>query len=60
VISDIKSMTADFGFCLFKFSNRKTNVVAHKLARSVESCSCTVSIGVIPEIIRDELCNDVA
>jgi hypothetical protein len=53
-------MTADFESCLFKFSNRKTNLVAHKLARSVESCSCTVSVGVIPEIIRDELCNDVA
>jgi hypothetical protein len=50
VISDIKWMTADFESCLFKFSNRKTNVVAHKLARSVESCSCTVSVGVILDV----------
>jgi hypothetical protein len=34
VIADINSMASDFKSCSFKFSGRKSNVVAHKLARS--------------------------
>jgi hypothetical protein len=36
VISDIKNVTADFQSCLFKFSPRSSNVVAHKLSRTAE------------------------
>jgi hypothetical protein len=36
VISDIKNVTADFQSCLFKFSPRSSNVVAHKLSRAAE------------------------
>jgi hypothetical protein len=36
VISDIKNVTADFQSCLFKFSPRSSNVVAHKLSRAAK------------------------
>jgi hypothetical protein len=45
---------------LFRFSNRLTNVVAHKLARSAEPSFCNVLIGVIQEFIREKLYNVVA
>jgi hypothetical protein len=60
VIDDIKILATDFESCSFSFSSRKTNVVAHKLARCSEPLVCNISIGVIPEFIRDELCNDVS
>jgi ribonuclease HI len=60
VICDIKSLKSDFESCTFRFSSRSTNVVAHKLARSSVPLFCNVSVGVIPEFIREELCNDVA
>jgi hypothetical protein len=34
-------------------------VVAHKLARSAEPLVCNLSVGVIPEIIWEDLCNNV-
>jgi hypothetical protein len=58
VIKDIKSLAADFQSCAFKFASRKLNVVAHKLARSAKSLVCNIFVGVTPELIRDELCND--
>uniref|UniRef100_A0ACD5ZYS9 Uncharacterized protein n=1 Tax=Avena sativa TaxID=4498 RepID=A0ACD5ZYS9_AVESA len=60
VVGDIKALKMDFQSCLFRFSSRKTNVVAHKLARSSEPLVCKFSVDVIPEFIREELCNDVA
>jgi ribonuclease HI len=60
VIGDIKSLATDFESCSFSFSSRNSNVVAHKLARSAESSVCSISVGVIPELIREELCNDVS
>jgi hypothetical protein len=59
VISDIKTLVADFESCIVKFASRNLNVVAHKLARSAEPSFCNISVSVIPELIRDELCNDV-
>jgi hypothetical protein len=59
VVCDIKSLKTDFESCLFRFSSRKTNVVAHKLARFAEPLVCNISVSVIPEFIREELCNDV-
>jgi ribonuclease HI len=60
VIADIKLLAQDFESCSFTFSSRKTNVVAHKLARCAESSICSISVGVVPELIREELCNDVS
>src|SRR5207244_1367875 len=57
IIDDIKSLAAGFVSCSFKFACRKSNVVAHVLARSAEPLVCNVSVGVIPENIRKELCN---
>jgi hypothetical protein len=59
VIGDIKTLAMDFEFCSFSFSSRKTNVVAHTLARCAESFICNISVGVVPELIRKKLCNDV-
>jgi hypothetical protein len=59
VIRDIKTLVADFESCIVKFASRNLNVVAHKLARSAEPSFCNISVSVIPELIRDELCNDV-
>ena len=59
VIADIRSMASDFQSCTFQFHRRNFNVVAHKLARNAEPSSCNISVGVIPSLIRDELCNDI-
>jgi hypothetical protein len=59
VVGDIKSLKTDFESCCFRFSSRRSNVVAHKLARSLEPLLCNLSVGVILELIRVELCNDV-
>jgi hypothetical protein len=59
VIGDIKTLTTDFESCSFKFSSRKTNVAAHSLARCAETLVCNISVGVVPELIRKELCNNV-
>jgi hypothetical protein len=59
VVYDIKTLKKDFESCSVRFSSRNTNVVAHKLARSAESLGCSFSFGVIPELIREELCSDV-
>jgi hypothetical protein len=58
-LGDIKVLKTDFDSCLFKFYSRIANVVAHKLARSLEPLVCNISVGVILEFIREELCNDV-
>ncbi|KAM0846858.1 hypothetical protein ACQ4PT_055376 [Festuca glaucescens] len=58
VINDINTLKTDFQSCLFSFSSRKTNVLAHKLARAAQPLVCNIS-AVIPEFIRDELCTDV-
>jgi hypothetical protein len=60
VVADIKSLKTKFQACIFSFSSRVTNVVAHKLARAAEPLVCNLSVAVIPELIREELCNDVA
>ena len=59
VVDGIKSLAVGFESCSFKFSSQKSNVVAHVLARFAEPLVCKVSIGVIPECIGEELCNDV-
>jgi ribonuclease HI len=59
VVGDIKSLKTDFEFCCIRFSSRRSNIVAHKLARSSEPLLCNLSIGVILKLIRVELCNDV-
>jgi hypothetical protein len=61
VVDDIETSMTDFESGLFKFSGRKSNEVEDKLARSVEpSLNCNLWVGVIPELIRDGLCNDVS
>jgi ribonuclease HI len=59
VIGDIKTLATDYESCSFSFSSRKTNVVAHTLARCAESLVCNISVGVVPELIRKELYNNV-
>jgi hypothetical protein len=59
VIGDIKTLATDFESRSFNFSGHKTNVVAHTLARCAESLVCNIFVGVVPELIRKELCNDV-
>jgi hypothetical protein len=60
LVADIKLLAQDFESCSFIFSSRKTNVVAHKLARCAEPSICSISVGVVPELIREELCNNVS
>jgi hypothetical protein len=48
VVADIKLLARDFESCSFTFSSRKTNVVAHKLARCAESSVCSIPVGVVP------------
>jgi hypothetical protein len=55
VIGDIKTLATDFESCSFKFSSRKTNVVAHTLASCAESLACNISVGAVQELIRKEL-----
>jgi hypothetical protein len=59
IVGDIKSLKTDFESCIFRFSSRKLNMVAHKLARSAEPSVCKISIDVILKFIWVELCNDV-
>jgi ribonuclease HI len=59
VIGDIKTLAINYESCSFSFSSRKTNMVAHTLARRAESLVCNISVGVVPELIRKELCNNV-
>jgi hypothetical protein len=50
VVRDFKNMTADTESCVVKFFSRKTNVVAHQLARCAESLLCSWCYsGVYPE-----------
>jgi hypothetical protein len=60
VIKDIKTLMADFKYCLFKFSISSLNVVKHILACSAKPLVCNLSDGVSLEYIRVELCNDVS
>jgi hypothetical protein len=59
VIGGIKTLATDFESCSFKFSSHKWNVVSHTLARCAESLVCNIFVGVVPELIRKKLCNDV-
>jgi hypothetical protein len=59
VIGDIKTLAINYESCSFSFSSRKTNMVAHTLARRAESLVCNISVGVVPELIRKELYNYV-
>jgi ribonuclease HI len=60
IVGDIKTLKTDFQSCIFRFSSRISNVVAHKLARSAEPSVCNISVDVILELIRVELSSDVA
>jgi hypothetical protein len=53
VFGDIETLMEDFEFYSFSFSSRKSNVVAHKLARSVEPQVCNISVGAIPYLLRE-------
>ena len=59
VITDIKVQATAFESVSFKFSGRRSNLVAHILAHSSLRLSCNLFVGVIPEFIREELCTDV-
>jgi hypothetical protein len=61
VVSDVKKLATDSMSCSFKHYGRNLNVAAHVLAWSSEPNSCTkFFVDVIPDSIRDVLCNDVA
>jgi ribonuclease HI len=59
VVSDIKKLASEFLACSFKHYGHHLNVAAHVLARSSEPNLCNIFIDVIPDSIRDVLCNDV-
>jgi ribonuclease HI len=59
VVGDIKKLAAEFSTCIFKHSSRRANVAAHLLARRSEASVCNLSFDVVPEYIREVLCNDV-
>jgi hypothetical protein len=59
VVNDIKTLVRSFSSYLFKQVSRRLNVIAHLLARSWERLVCNFSIGVIPNLSRAELCNNV-
>jgi hypothetical protein len=55
-----KSLQQTSGLVLFKHFGRLLDVPAHVPARSSEVKVCNIYVNVIPDAIRDELCNDVA
>lgn len=59
VIADIKSLVVDLHSCIFKHVHLDLNVAAHLLACNSEHSVCNFSVDVIPECIREVLCNDV-
>jgi hypothetical protein len=59
VVGDIRSLASEFAICSFKHVGRKLNVAAHTLARCSEPSTCNLSFDVIPDCIREVLCNDV-
>jgi hypothetical protein len=59
LVTDIKTLDVGFNKCSFKHYGRKINVAAHILAHSCENLVCNFSFDVIPECIREVLCNDV-
>jgi hypothetical protein len=60
IVGDIKKFATDFRTCSFKHFCRLLNVPAHVLARSSEARLCNIYVNVIPDAIKNELCNDVA
>jgi ribonuclease HI len=60
VVSDIKKLATEFLSCSFKHYGRLLNIPAHTLARSSELNFCKFYVDVIPDSIREELCNDVS
>jgi hypothetical protein len=59
MIHDIRNISNTFTSCSFRHVNRALNVAAHCLAKLSESVICTVWHGVIPDYIREKLCNDI-
>ena len=59
LVSDIKRLATGFQSGLFKHYERTINVVAHVLALNFESLVCNISVDVIPDCIREVLCNGV-
>ncbi|KAI4995184.1 hypothetical protein ZWY2020_035087 [Hordeum vulgare] len=59
VVGDIKRLASEFDICSFKHVGRSSNVMAHVLARRSMLSSCNFYFDVVPECLREELCNDV-
>jgi hypothetical protein len=59
VISYIKALARGFETSSFKFASRNLNVVAHRLARSSLLSVCSILVVIVPDSIRDVLCNDL-
>jgi ribonuclease HI len=59
MIHDIRNISNTFTSCSFRHVNRALNVAAHCLAKLSESVICTVWHGVVPDYIREKLCNDI-
>jgi hypothetical protein len=59
VIHDIRKLADFFTSCFFRHVYRSINVVAHSLAKSSEFSVCHVWRGVIPDCIREIICNDL-
>jgi hypothetical protein len=59
LVTDIKTLAVGFNKYSFKHYGHKINVAAHILAHNCENSVCNFSFDVIPECIREILCNDV-
>ena len=59
IVDDIKRMFLNFQVCSIKHIFRSANVAAHTLARLCENSPRCVSRGVIPDSIREIICNDI-
>jgi hypothetical protein len=59
VIHDIRNISKTFTSCSFHHVNRALNVVAYCLAKLSESIICSVWCGVVPDCIRETLCNGI-
>jgi hypothetical protein len=59
LVTDIKTLAVGFNKYSFKHYGHKINVAAHILAHNCENSVCNFSFDVIPECIREVLCNDV-
>jgi ribonuclease HI len=59
VIQDIRNAAASFLSCYFRHVGRGLNYAANYLAKSSFSSVCSVWRGVVPDCIRETLCNDL-